>query len=64
MIDNKELLLMISLIQMEYDINSIKQLQQLILKEFNRDVSFDQINDLLYGRENLEIESNLIEYYR
>lgn len=60
---NKELLVMINLIQGEYKTNSIRDIKSLIMKEFNEDIPLDRIDYLLYGEENYEVESKMIEYY-
>lgn len=61
--DNRELLLMIGLIKMEYKVISVPQIVELINKEFNKQIIEQQVYSLLYPEENYEVESKLIEYY-
>lgn len=56
---------MIELIEMEYpSLNTLREIRDMILIEFNRNIKLDHLNSLLYGDEDYEIESNKVEFYK
>lgn len=56
---------MIELIRMEYPrLINLANIRDMILIEFNHHTAVDEIESLLYGDEDLEVESNKVEYYK
>ena len=60
---NSDILIMTELLKLEYPNLSLRQIRDKIEEEFNRQISLERLESVLYDNEDFEKESKKMQYY-